>query len=193
MDYTNWYIVQINTNKERATKAQLLARKAKTHNVHLQEVEYLKRKEIAIDKGGKRKVREKLVTPGYLLVKVTPEFVLNEDGTTTKTFPGETFNMILDTPGIKSFANCDKDNPKPVRPREVKRMFEMCDDAHLEVKQNILSDFQEGDQLDVVSGPWIGLEAEVISIKNSKILAQLKIFGRETQVELTKDQVLKAK
>ena len=193
MDYTNWYALSIQTNKERTTKAQLLARKAKTLDTHLQEVEYLKRKEIVIDKGGKRKVREKLVTPGYLYVRVDPEFVENEDGTKTKVFPGSTFNMIMDTPGTKFFVNCNRQNPKPVRPREVKKMFEMCDDAHLEVKQNILSDFQEGDQLDVVSGPWTGLEAEVISIKNSKIIAQLKIFGRETQVELTKDQVLKSK
>ena len=55
------------------------------------------------------------------------------------------------------------------------------------------SDTKPLELLNVVSGPWTGLEAEVISIKNSKIIAQLKIFGRETQVELTKDQVLKAK
>ena len=35
-------------------------------------------------------------------------------------------------------------------------MFDMCDDAHLEVKQNIEVDYQEGDLLDVISGPFAG-------------------------------------
>ena len=193
MDYTNWYALSINMNKEKSAKAQLLERKALFQDKHLQDVEYLKRKEIVIEKSGKRKVKEKLLMAGYLLVKVSPEFVENEDGTKTKIFPGDTFNLIMETPGIKFFVNCDRDVPIPFRPREIQKMFEMCDDAHLEVKQNILSDYHEGDILDVVSGPFTGYKVEVMSLKGTKILGHLDMFGRIVPAEFTKEQVYKPK
>ena len=192
-DYRNWYAVSINMNKEKATKAQLLERKSVFHDVNLEEVEYLKRKEIVIEKSGKRKVKERLLMSGYLLVKVIPEVVVNPDGTKTTQFPGDTFNLIMETPGIKFFVNCDKDVPLPFRPREIKKMFEMCDDAHLEVKQNLASDFQEGDILDVISGPFIGYKMEVMNVQGGKILGHLDMFGRIVPAEFTKDQVYKPK
>ena len=193
MDYRNWYAVSINMNKEKATKAQLLQRRAVFHDTNLEEVEYLKRKEMVIEKSGKRKVKERLLMSGYLLLKVKPETVQNPDGTKTTQFPGDTFNLIMETPGIKFFVNCDKDNPLPFRPREIKKMFEMCDEAHLEIKQNILSDFQEGDILDGVSGPFKDYKVEVMSLKGTKILGHLDMFGRTVPAEFTKDQVYKAK
>ena len=191
MDYTNWYALSIGINKERSTKASLLARKALFHDPYIEDVEYLQRKEIVIEKSGKRKVKNKLLMSGYLLVKVKKQIIENEDGTVQKVFPGDTFNLILQTPGIKFFVNCDKDVPIPFRPREIKQLFEMCDDAHLEVKQNLISDFQEGDMLEVISGPFSGHTCEVMNIQGSKILGHLDMFGRIVPAEFTKDQVYK--
>ena len=122
---------------------------------------------------------------------VKKQIIENEDGTTQKIFPGDTFNLILQTPGIKFFVNCDKDVPIPFRPREIKKLFEMCDDAHLEVKQNIGSDFQEGDMLEVISGPFSGHTCEVMTIQGNKILGHLDMFGRIVPAEFTKEQVYK--
>ena len=99
--------------------------------------------------------------------------------------------MILGTPGIKFFANCRKEKPIAFRPTEIKKLFDMCDEAHLEVKQNILSDFAEGDILDVIDGPFAGYKCEVISIQGNKILGQLDMFGRVVPAEFTKEQVYK--
>jgi len=66
MDYKNWFALSINMNKERSCKEQLLARKALFNDTNLLDVEYLKRKEIAVDKGGRRKVKNKLLMSGYL-------------------------------------------------------------------------------------------------------------------------------
>ena len=52
MNYSNWYALSINMNKERSCKEQLLARKALFQDTHLQDVEYLQRKEIVVDKTG---------------------------------------------------------------------------------------------------------------------------------------------
>ena len=67
----------------------------------------------------------------------------------------------------------------------------MCDDAHLEVKQNIQFDYQPGDILDVVSGPFAGYKAEVINVQGEKIKCQLDMFGRTVPAEITKEQVYK--
>lgn len=192
MDYKNWYALSINMNKEKATKAELLARKDVFKDTHLEDVEYLQRKEIVVDKGGRRKVKNALLMSGYLLVKVKPQEVEDDEGNKSLIFPPDTFDLILGTPGIKFFVNCEKDHPIPFRPREIKKLFDMCDDAHLEVKMNLQNDYQEGDILDVVDGPFKGFKCEVVSVQGQKIKGQLDMFGRVVPAELTLDQVYKS-
>lgn len=191
MNYSDWYVVTINMNKERGTKAQLLARKKLFNDQNILNVEYLERKELVLEKGGTRKVKNRLLMSGYILIQVKKEVVELEDGTILKRFPGDTFKLITETNGVKGFVNCDKDKPIPMRPREVKKMFDMCDDAHLEVKQNVNSDYNEGDILDVISGPFAGYKCEVIGIQGTKILGQLDMFGRTIPAEFTPEQVCK--
>lgn len=191
MNYNNWYAVSINMNKEKAVKSELLARKSVFKDTFIEDVEYLQKKELQFDKSGKRKVVNKLLMSGYMLIQVKPEVVENEDGSTTKVFPGATFDLILGTPGIKFFVNCEKRKPIPFKPKDIKRLFDMCDDAHLEVKQNLLVDYEVGDILDVISGPFKGYTCEVINIQGTKILGQLDMFGRTIPAEFTNEQVYK--
>ena len=191
MNYRNWYALSINMNKERSCREQLLARKAKFNDTFLENVEYLQRKELVIEKSGKRRVKNKLLMSGYLLVQVKPEIIEFEDGTTQSVFPGETFDLILGTPGIKFFVNCEQKKPIAFRAKEIKRMFEMCDEAHLEVKQNAIYDYQEGDILDVIAGPFKDHTCEVVNIKGDKVLGQVEMFGRTVPVEFTGDQLYK--
>ena len=191
MNYSNWYAVSININKERSCKEQLFARKAVAKDNNIMDVEYLQKKELVFDKGGKKKVVNRMLMPGYLLVQVKPELIQKEDGSTTKVIPGETFKLITETPGIRQFVNCDRDKPIPLRPKEVKKMFEMCDEAHLETKLNITEDCVEGDILEVIQGPFKGYDVEVMSISGDKILGQIDMFGRTVPAEFTKTQVYK--
>ena len=179
-------------NKERSCKEQLLARKALFTDTNLLDVEYLQRKELVVDKGGHRKVKNKLLMSGYLLVQVKPEEYEDEMGLIKTRFPGETFDLILGTPGIKFFVNCEQKKPIPFRPREIKKLFDLCDDAHLEVKQNVQFDYQEGDVLDVVAGPFAGYKCEVITLQGEKVLGQIDMFGRIVPAEFTKEQLFKA-
>ena len=191
MDYTNWYAVTVATNKENAVCVQLLTRKQVLLDTFLQEVTFLQRKELVVNKGGKKRVSNKKLMPGYVLVRVAKESIQNEDGTTTKKFPATTFDLITQTNGVQGFINCDKKHPIAMRPSEVKKMFDMCDEAHLEVKQNIDSDFNIGDTLEVIAGPFKGYDVEVITIQGDKILGQLDMFGRVVQAEFTKFQLYK--
>lgn len=191
MDYRNWYALTINMNKEKSCKSELLARRAVFGDRFLEEVEYLERKEIVIEKSGKRKVKHRLLMSGYLLVKVKPQLVEDVNGQQSSIFPPDTFDMIVGTPGIKAFVNCDAKKPIPFRPREIKKLFDMCDEAHLEVKQNVSANYQEGDLLDVIAGPFAGFKCEVTSIQGQKIFGQLDMFGRTVPAEFTLEQVYK--
>lgn len=191
MDYKNWFALSINMNKERVTQGELLARKAIYKDTNIEDVQYLKRKEMVVEKSGKRRIKNKLLMSGYLLVKVKMEEVEDELGNITKIFPADTFDLILGTPGIKFFVNCNKDKPIAMKPSEIKKMFDLCDDAHLEVKQNLELQYNVGDILDVIEGPFLGYKCEVISIQGSKILGQLDMFGRIVPAEFTKEQVYK--
>ena len=191
MDYSNWYAVSVATNKENAACIQLLTRKQVLLDTYLQEVTFLQRKEIKIDKSGKRKVKNTKIMPGYVLVRVSKQVVENEDGSITKEFPATTFDMIVQTNGIKGFINCNKKHPIAMRPSEIKKMFDMCDDAHLEVKQNLQSDFIVGDILEVIAGPFKGYDVEVTAIQGEKVLGQLDMFGRVVPAEFTKFQLYK--
>ena len=191
MNYRNWYALSINMNKERSCREQLLARKAVFDDKNLLNVEYLQRKELVFEKTGKRKVKNKLLMSGYLLVQVKPEIVEDINGVQTKQFPGETFDLIVGTPGIKFFVNCEQKHPIAFRPREIKRLFDMCDEANLEVKEKVEYDYNEGDILDVVVGPFAGYKCEVYYAKGGKIKAHVDMFGRQVAVEFTPEQVVK--
>ena len=191
MDYKNWFALSINMNKERVAKGELLARRQIFNDTNIEDIEYLQRKEMVVEKSGKRRIKNKLLMSGYLLVKVKMEEVEDELGNITTQFPPDTFDLILGTPGIKFFVNCNKDKPIAMRPSEIKKMFDLCDDAHLEVKQNLELDYNVGDILDVIEGPFLGYKCEVISIQGSKILGQLDMFGRIVPAEFTKEQVYK--
>ena len=61
MDYKNWYALSININKERSAKSELLARKSALMDPNIEDVEYLERKEIVIEKSGKRVVKNRFL------------------------------------------------------------------------------------------------------------------------------------
>jgi len=178
-------------NKEKSCKEQLLTRREVFQDKNLIEVEYLQQKELVVAKGGQRRVRNKLLMSGYLLVQVKMEEYEDEMGLKKTRFPGETFDLILGTPGIKFFVNCEQKKPIPFRPREIKRLFEMCDDTHLELLESTQFDYQPGDIVDVVDGAFAGYKAEVINVQGEKILAQLDMFGRIVPAEFTKEQLFK--
>ena len=97
----------------------------------------------------------------------------------------------MQTQGIKGFINCDKKHPIAFSPKEIKKMFDMCDDAHLEVKQNLQSDYVEGDILEVITGPFKGYNMEVSSVQGDKVLGHIDMFGRVVPAEFTKFQLYK--
>lgn len=191
MNYRDWYCVQVASGCENKSRADLMARKEVLEDRNILNVESPEVTELIVDKGGKRKTVKRKILPGYILVQVSKETIENEDGTTTKVFPPVSQETIRYTANVIGFAGPNKNRAYMMKPSEVKNIFDRVDDAHLEVKRNVEIEYEEGEILDVVSGPFTGYKAEVVSVQGDKIKCQLDMFGRIIPAELTKDQVYK--
>jgi len=191
MNYRDWYCVQVASGCEKKSRADLLARKEVLGDRNIMNVEAPETTELVVDKAGKRKSVKKKLLPGYILVQVKKESVEEEDGTTKMVFPAVSQETIRYTANVLGFAGSNKNRPRMMKPHEVQNIFDLVDETHIEVKSNVLTEYQEGDILDVVSGPFVGHKAEVVSLQGDKIKVQLDMFGRLIPAELTKDQVYK--
>ena len=191
MNFRDWYCVQVAAGCENKSKADLMARKEVLDDRNILNVESPEVTELVFDKSGKRKMVKRKILPGYILVQVAKEITENEDGTISKVFPALSQETIRYTANVIGFAGSNRNKPRMMKPYEVENVFNLIDDAHVEVKTNVLTEYQEGDILDVVSGPFNGHKCEVISIQGDKIVGHLDMFGRIVPAEFTKDQVYK--
>ena len=189
MNYRDWYCVQVASGCEQKAKADLLARKAVLADRYILDVAVPETTELTVNKQGKRKAVKSKLLPGYILVQVRKQTVEKEDGQFTKEFPRDTQQTIRSTFNVIGFAGADKNKPQRMRPSEVKNVFDRVDSTHVEVKRNVNIDYNIGDILDVVAGPFVGHKTEVTSIQGTKILGQLDLFGRTIAAEFTPDQL----
>lgn len=125
-------------------------------------------------KGGKKQITQRKVFPGYILV----EMELTDDS----------WYVVRNTPGVTGFVGSNA-RPSALSREEVERVktktgFE---------KPKPKTEYTEGQSIKVISGPladFTGTIAE-INVDQSKLKVLVSIFGRETPVELTFDQVAK--
>ncbi len=125
--------------------------------------------EVTEMKDGKKKFKNKIFFPGYILV----EMVLDNEAT----------HLISNTPGVTHFVG-SKNKPQPLRPEEIKRILGRVDAA--KNRDLIEVPFKVGDPIKVIDGPFTdftGVVKEVNEEKN-KLKVMVSIFGRSTPVEL---------
>ncbi len=132
-----------------------------------------KEKQIEI-KNGKRKVVEKKIFQGYVLV----EMKLSEDA----------WYIVRNTPGVTGFVGSGID-PTPVPERDIARIKKRM--GVEDPKHRI--DFTEGEVVNVIDGPFKGFDGTIDEIDpvKGKIKVLVSMFGRDTPVELDALQVKK--
>lgn len=125
-------------------------------------------------KGGKKTVTPKKVFPGYILV----EMELGDDS----------WYVVRNTPGVTGFVGSNA-RPIPLSREEVDRIVHRAAAA----KPRPKTEFTEGQSVKVISGPLADFTGTIseINIDQSKLKVLVSIFGRETPVELSFDQVAK--
>jgi len=126
-------------------------------------------------KDGKRRVVERHVFPGYVLVNM----ILSE----------ESWYVVRNTPGVTGFVGMGND-PTPLRPEEVAQILKRMEAEAPHIKVS----FKVGERVRIVDGPFNDFRGTVseIDVDRTKVRVMVNFFGRETPVELDFLQVEKA-
>jgi transcriptional antiterminator NusG len=191
--YKDWYCVQVAAGCEMKAMADLIARKSVLGDIYIQDVEVPQHTVITVTEGGKKKSTKTKILPGYILVQVKKERVETDvEGVFEDVFPTLSHDVIRSTFNVLGFAGPDKKKPRMMSPSEVRTIFSQADNTFKETKTNLLADYQVGDKLKVIAGPFEGKEIIVDSIRGDKITAEVDMFGRITTVEISKDQLIKS-
>jgi len=126
-------------------------------------------------KDGKRRIIERHVFPGYVLVNM----ILTE----------ESWYVVRNTPGVTGFVGMGND-PTPLRPEEVSQILRRmeADAPHVKVS------FKPGERVRIIDGPFNDFRGTVseLDLEKNKVRVMVNFFGRETPVELDFLQVEKA-
>ncbi len=125
-------------------------------------------------KNGRRKVVERKIFPGYIMVQM----IVTEDS----------WFVVRNTPNVTGFVGTST-TPSPLDDSEVKSIQKRM--GVEEPKYNI--DFSLGELVAITDGPFKGFDATVSEIdeQKGKIKVLVSMFGRETPVELDSLQVKK--
>jgi len=175
-----WYVVHSYAGYENRVKANLESR---TQSLNMEDfifqIEVPVHQVIEI-KGGKRQQVSEKVLPGYILVRMD--------------LTDESWAVVRNTPGVTGFVGLSS-RPSPLSLGEVASLLAPEPEeaaAKAEVTRAAV-EFAVGESVTVMDGPFATLPATVNEINSDtqKLKVLVSIFGRETPVELSFDQVSK--
>ncbi len=186
-----WYVIHTYAGYENRVKSNLEQR-AVSLNVedYIYQAEVPQEEVVQIKNGDRRTVRQNKL-PGYVLVRMD--------------LTNESWGVVRNTPGVTGFVGNAYD-PYPLTLDEVTKMLapEVEEQATAaeggeggaapkrKVEVQVL-DFEVGDSVTVTDGPFATLQATINEINpdSKKVKGLVEIFGRETPVELSFDQIQK--
>lgn len=181
-----WYVVHTYSGMENRVKQNIDARVV-TLNMEDYIYETLVPTEDAVEiRNGQRKNVTRTFMPGYVLVRME--------------LTDESWAAVRHTPSVTGFVG-HANQPVPLGLDEVERMLTPSVQAKVAAagqaprrrKKVEVVDYQVGDSVTVVDGPFAGVHATLTEINphNQRVKAMVEILGRETPVDLTFPQIQK--
>jgi len=174
----DWYVVHSYAGYENKVKANLENR---IQSLDMEDYIFaieVPTEEVLEVKAGKRQLVQRKMFPGYLLVRMD----LND----------ESWGAVRDTPGVTGFVGATS-RPSPLSLEEVAKMIGPKKEEEKAKPQVRAVDYEVGESVTVMDGPFATLPATIneISPDAQKLKVLVSIFGRETPVELSFNQVAK--
>ncbi len=170
-----WYVLKVQTNREKSIRDSL-ERRIKREGLEQFFGEVIIPTEKVVDtKGGKKRVTERKLYPGYLMIQM----MLNDDS----------WYLVRDTSGVGDFTGA-AGKPIPMQEHEINRMLGSEGDKEAEPTK-LKIDFAQGDVVKIKEGTFESFEGTVETVDDAsgKITVLIEIFGRSTPVELEYWQV----
>jgi transcriptional antiterminator NusG len=174
----DWYVVHSYAGYENRVKSNLESRVSSLNmEDFIFQVEVPQEDAIEIKNGQRKQVRRNKF-PGYVLVRMD--------------LTDESWGAVRNTPGVTGFVGHGH-QPSPLTLDEVvKILAPEVGETKAPVEVKVL-DFAVGDSVTVIDGPFATLQMTIseITAESQKIKGLVEIFGRETPVELSFNQIQK--
>ncbi|MCC7474363.1 MAG: transcription termination/antitermination factor NusG [Pirellulales bacterium] len=168
--HMDWYILKVQSNRERSI-AEALERKMRIEGFDkFFDQVIVPTEKVTEFKGGKKRVVERKLYPGYIVVHMH----IND----------ETWFAVRETSGVGDFTGAGG-KPTPMLASEVSRIVQTEEEEASETPKLDIK-FAVGDKIKVKDGNFENFEGEVAKIDEAsgRVTVLLQIFGRSTQVEL---------
>jgi transcriptional antiterminator NusG len=178
----DWYVVHSYAGYENRVRTNLESR---TQSLNMEDYIFqieVPTHEVTEIKSGKRQQVQEKVLPGYILVRMD--------------LTDESWAAVRNTPGVTGFVGLSS-RPSPLSLDEVATLLAPEPEEKVAKKAETARaasvDFEVGQSVTVMDGPFATLPATVneINADTQKLKVLVSIFGRETPVELSFDQVSK--
>ena len=179
----NWYVIRVVSGQEKKVKAYLENEIEREKLQDFIEQVLIPSEKVYEMRNGKKRVRERNFFPGYVLISA--------DLTN-----GEALHTVTSIPGVIGFLGNNSagqsKEPVPLRQTEINRILGKVDEAE-DVEEKLDTPYIVGEPVKVMDGPFSGFQGTVEEVfeERKKLNVMVKIFGRNTPVELNYMQVEK--
>lgn len=179
----NWFVLRVASNKESSVRDTLLRKVQIESMEHLVGRILVPTEKTKTIKGGKQRITETKLYPGYVFV----EMRLEDDGR----IPQDVFFLIKETTGVGDFVGT-AGRPTPMKEHEIEKM--LLDSRKPEDEPMIKLVFEKGEHVVIREGPFESYEGTVDELVPEKGLVRVlvTIFGRQAPIELEEWQIAKA-
>ena len=179
-----WYVVRVVSGQERKAKDYLENEIAREKFDEFIPQVLIPSEKVYEMRNGKKRSRDRNMFPGYVLIQA--------DLTN-----GEVAHMVKNIPGIIGFlgqaaGNASTTPPVPLRQSEVDRILGKVEEID-EFDEQLDTPYIVGEAVKVMDGPFSGFTGTIEEVfeERRKLNVMVKIFGRNTPVELSYIQVEK--
>lgn len=177
---SRWYIIHAYSGFEGKVRDSIMAEATRLGLDQLVEQIEVPTETVTEARRGKKVAVERKFMPGYVLAKLA----MNDD----------VYHLVRNTPKVTGFLG-SSGKPQPISDTEAARMLNSKEEAAAAPKQKVKVDYEIGDAVKVLEGPFASFNGTVeeLDFDKNRVKVSVSIFGRATPVELEFEQVERSK
>ncbi len=177
---SRWYIIHAYSGFENKVRDQILGDATRLGLERFVENVEVPTETVTEARRGKKIAVERKFFPGYVLAKLD----MND----------QVYHLVKNTPKVTGFLG-SSGKPQPISEAEAARILNTKEEAAAAPKQQIKVDYEIGDAVKVLDGPFATFNGTVeeLDFDKAKVKVSVSIFGRATPVELDFEQVERSK
>ena len=177
---SRWYIIHAYSGFEGKVRDAIMSEATRLGLDRLVEQIEVPTETVTEARRGKKIAVERKFMPGYVLAKLD----MND----------QVYHLVKNTPKVTGFLG-PNGKPQAISEAEAGRMLNSKEEAAAAPKQKVRVDYEIGDAVRVLDGPFASFNGTVeeLDFDKSKVKVSVSIFGRATPVELDFEQVERSK